>query len=191
MIPWSLYEHSSCTWSGLWDVGGGMWQEKPDVSCSHDIGLGWLVLCNRQSVSSIAQSCPTLCDPMDCSTLGFPVHHQLLELTQIHVHWVGDAVQPSHPLSSPSPPTFNLSQHQGLFTWVSSLHQVAKVLEFHLQHQFFQWIFRTDFLLDGLLLLVVAKQLFLFCLNCMSSLQLKQKLHLLSNVLFPSSPYFN
>ena len=69
--------------------------------------------------SSVAQSCPTLCDPMDCSTPGFPVHHQLLELTQTHVHWVSDAIQPSHPLLSPSPPTFNLSQHQGLFQWVS------------------------------------------------------------------------
>ena len=69
--------------------------------------------------SSVAQLCPTLCDPMDCSTPGFHVHHQLLEPTQTHVHWVGDAIQPSHPLSSPSPPTFNLSQHQGLFQWVS------------------------------------------------------------------------
>ena len=86
------------------------------------------------------------CDPMDCSTPGFPVHHQLPELTQTHVHRVGDAIQPSHPLSSPSPPTFNLSQHQGLFKWVSSSHQVAKVLEFQLQHQSFQWIFRTDFI---------------------------------------------
>ena len=67
---------------------------------------------------------------MDCSTPGLPVHHQLPELTKTHVHWVGDAIQPSHPLSSPSPPTFNLSQHQGLFKWVSSLHQVATVLEF-------------------------------------------------------------
>ena len=95
--------------------------------------------------SSVAQLCPTLCDPMDCSTPGFLVHHQLLEPTQTHVHRVGDAIQPSHPLSSPSP-TFNLSQHQGLFQWVSSLHQVTKVLEFQLQHQSFQWIFRTDFL---------------------------------------------
>ena len=78
---------------------------------------------------------------MDCSTPGFPVHHQLPELTQTHVHRVGDAIQPSHPLSAPSPPTFNLSQHQGLFQWVSSSHQVAKVLEFQLQHQSFQWIF--------------------------------------------------
>ena len=78
--------------------------------------------------SSITQWCPTLCNPMDCSTPGFPVHHQFLELTQIHVHWVGDAIQPS-PLSFPSPPTFNHSEHQGLFQWVSSSHQVPKVLE--------------------------------------------------------------
>ena len=87
--------------------------------------------------SSVAQLFPTPCDPMNCSTLGLPVHHQLPEPTQTHVHWVGDAIQPSHPLSSPSPPAFNLSQHQGLFKWVSSLHRVAKVLEFQLQHQSF------------------------------------------------------
>ena len=85
--------------------------------------------------SSVTQSCPTLCDPMDCSTPGLPVHHQLPESTQTHVHWVGDTIQPSRPLLSPSPPALNLSQHQGLFKWVSSLHQVAKVLEFQLQHQ--------------------------------------------------------
>ena len=80
-----------------------------------------------------------------------PCHHQLPELAQIHVHWVGDAVQPSHPLSFSSPPAFNLSQHQGLFQWVSSSYQVAKVLEFQLQHQSFQWIFRVYFLMiDGL-----------------------------------------
>jgi len=93
----------------------------------------------------IAQSCLTLCNPMDYSTPGFLVHHQLLELAQTQVHQVGDAIQPSHPLSSPSPPAFNLSQHQGLFQGVSSSHQVAKVLEFQLQHQSCQWIFRTDF----------------------------------------------
>ena len=87
-----------------------------------------------QSISSVAQSCPT-----------FPVVHQLPELTQTHVHRVGDTIQPSPPLSSPSPPAFNLSQDQGFFKWVSSSHQVAKVLEFQLQHQSFQWIFRTDF----------------------------------------------
>ena len=80
--------------------------------------------------SSVAQSCPTLRDPMDCSTSGLPVHHQLPEFIQTHVHWVSDDIQPSHPLSSPSPPIFNLSQHQCLFKWVSSSHQVAKLLEF-------------------------------------------------------------
>ena len=100
--------------------------------------------------SSVTQLCATLCNPMDCSTSGFPVHHQLLELAHTHVHWVGDAIQPSHPLSSPSPPAFSLSQHQGLFQGVSSSHQVAKVLELQLQHQSFQWIFRTDFLYDWL-----------------------------------------
>ena len=91
-------------------------------------------------LSSVAQSCPTLCNPMDCSTPGLLVHQQLPELAQTHVHWVGDAIQPSHPLLSPSPPAFNLSQHQGLFQWVRSSHQVAKVLEFQLQHQSFQII---------------------------------------------------
>ena len=112
----------------------------------------WLKDCKFSSVqfSSVAQSCPTLCDPLDCSMPGFPVHHQLLEFTQTHVHWVSDAIQPSHPLSSPSPPTFNLSQHQGLFRWISSLHQMTKVLELQLQHQSFQWIFRIDFLQDWL-----------------------------------------
>ena len=104
----------------------------------------------RIQFSSVAQSCPTLCDPMDCRMPDFPVHHQLLELAQTLVHWVGDAIQPSHPVSSPSPPAFNLFQHQGLFQWVSSLNQVAKVLEFQLQHQSFQWIFKTDLLQDGL-----------------------------------------
>ena len=87
---------------------------------------------------------------MDYSTPGFPVHHQLLELTQTCVHRVGDAIQPSHPLSSPFPPDFNLSWHQGLFQWVNSSHHVAKGLEIQFQHQSFQWIFRTDFLQDGL-----------------------------------------
>ena len=93
--------------------------------------------------SSVTQSCPTLCDPMNRSTPGLPVHHQLPEFNQTHIHWVGDTIQPSHPLSSTSPPAFNLSQHQGLFKWVRSLHQMAKVLEFQLQHQSFQWTLRT------------------------------------------------
>ena len=98
------------------------------------------------SVSSVAQLWLTLCDPMDCSTPGSPVHHQRTEFTQTHLNCVSDAIQPFHPLSFPSPPAFNFAQHQGLFKWVSSSHQVAKVLEFQLQHQSFQWIFRTDFL---------------------------------------------
>ena len=89
--------------------------------------------------SSVTQLCPTLCNLMDCSRPGLPVYHQLREFPQTHVHWVGDAIQSSHPLSSPSSPAFSLSQHQGLFQWVSSSHQVAKVLEFQLQHQSFQW----------------------------------------------------
>ena len=103
-------------------------------------GCSWWLI----QFSSVTQTCPTLCDPVDCSMPGLPVHHQLPEFTQTHVHWAGDAIQTSHPLSSPSPPAFNLSQHQGLFQRVSSLHQVAKVLEFQLQHQSFQWILRTD-----------------------------------------------
>ena len=91
-----------------------------------------------------------LCDPMDCSTPSFPVLHFFLELAQTYVHQVGDATQPSHLLSFPSPPAFNLSQHQGLFQWVSSSHHVAKVLELQLQHQSFQWIFGVDFLYNRL-----------------------------------------
>ena len=96
------------------------------------------------------------------STPGLLVHHQPPEFTQTHVHQVGDAIQPSHPLSSPSPLAFDLSQHQGLFKWVSSSHQVAKLLEFKLQHQSFQWIFRTDF------------QLFYRLLSCFSRVWLLQ-----------------
>ena len=82
--------------------------------------------------SSVAQSCPTLWNPMNLSTPGLPIHHQLPEFTQTHVHRVGDAIQSSHPLSSPSPPALNLSQHQGLFKCASSSYQVAKVLQFQL-----------------------------------------------------------
>ena len=99
---------------------------------------------------SVAKLCLILCHPMNCSTPGLPVHHELPEFTQTHVHWVGDAIQPSHPLLSPYPPAFSLSQHQGFFQWVSSSHQVAKVLELQPQDKSSQWIFRVDFLLDGL-----------------------------------------
>ena len=87
---------------------------------------------------------------MDCGTSGFLALHYLPEFVQTHVHWVDDSIQPSHPPSPPSPPVLNLSQHQGLFQWVSSLHQVTKVLELQLQHQSFQWIFRVDFLYSWL-----------------------------------------
>ena len=101
--------------------------------------------------SSVAQSCPTLCDPMNHSTPGLPVRHHLPEFSQTHIHRVSDAIQPSHPLSSPSPPAPNPSQHQSLFQWVNSLHEVAKVLEFQLQHHSLQEIpglisFRMDWL---------------------------------------------
>ena len=103
-----------------------------------------------QSVSSVTQSCLTLCDPKNRSTPGLPVHHQLPEFTQTQVHRVSDIIQPSHPLSSPFLPAPNPSQHQGLFQWVNSLHEVAKVLEFPLQHQSFQWTPETDLIEDGL-----------------------------------------
>ena len=98
---------------------------------------------------SVAKSCPTLCDRMGCSTPGFPVLHHFTEFAQIHVHWVGDAIKPSHPLSPFSPPALNLSgkgSFQGLFQWVTSSYMVAKVLELQLQHHSFQWVFRVDFL---------------------------------------------
>ena len=109
------------------------------------------------SVSIQLLSRVRLWDPMNHSTPGLPVPHQLPEFTQTHIHWVGDAIQPSHPLSSPSPPALNPSQHQNLVQWVNSSHQVAKVLEFQLQHQSFQ---RTSpglisFRMDSLNLLAV------------------------------------
>ena len=102
----------------------------------------------RVQFSSVTQSCLTLCDPMDFSMPGFPVHHQHPELAQTHIYRVGDAIQPSRPLLSLCL-AFSLSQHQGLFQWVSFSHQVAKVLELQLQHQSFQWIFITDWIFIG------------------------------------------
>ena len=104
-----------------------------------------LVLSSVQ-FSSVAQSCLTLCDPMNRSTSGLPVHHQLPEFTQTDVDWVSDAIQPSHPLSSPSPPAPNPSQPHGHFSWINSSHEVAKLLEFQLQHHSFQRTPRTDLL---------------------------------------------
>ena len=112
-------------------------------------GIYLEIICSLSSVQLLSRVWlfPT---PWTAGMSGCTVHHQLPELAQTHVHQVGDAIQPFHPLSSPSPPAFNLSQHQGLFQWVSSLHQVAKILEFQFQHQSFQWIFRTDLLQNGL-----------------------------------------
>ena len=107
-------------------------------------------LTTKHCCCSVPLSCPALCNPMDCSMPGFSALHHLMELAQTHVHWVGDAIQPSHPLLSSSPPASNLAQHQDPFHWVSSMHEVSKVLEFQLQHQPFKWIFRTDLLYDGL-----------------------------------------
>jgi len=122
-----------------------------DGDCSHQIKrhllLGRKVMTN---FSSVAQSCPTLCDPMNRNTPGLPVHHKLPEFTQTHVHRVSDAIQPSHPLASPSPPALNPSQHQSLFQWVSSSHEVAKVLEFQLQHHSLQRNPRADLLQNRL-----------------------------------------
>ena len=110
------------------------------------------------SCCSVVKSCLTLCDPVNCSMPDSYVLHYLLELAQIHVHWVGYAVLPSHPLPHPSPIPFSLSQHKGLFQWVSPLHQVAKVLELQLQQQSFQWMFRVDsFRIDWLDLFVVQR----------------------------------
>ena len=131
--PWSC--HSSSSRVSFW-VRIAMPASQShchNVSKQLNAMLGSLDLFN-QTNSVHSQLCPTLCDPMGCSTPGLPVHRQLLEFTQIHVHGVSDAIQPSHPLLSPSPPAFNLPQHQGLFKWVNSLHHVAKALEFQLQH---------------------------------------------------------
>ena len=116
------------------------------ISCFPTYDLQGYIKVNSVQFSSVPQSCLTLCDPMDCSTSGLPVYHQFLQLIQTYDHWVGDDIQPSHPLLSPSPPAFNLFQHKGLFQWVSSSHQVAKELEFQLQYQSFQWTPRTDLL---------------------------------------------
>ena len=145
-LPWSL-RGKFLPWE-LWKASWFLWNRAP---LSTTPGLLELTCCcnnGHQSIqfSSVARSCLTLCDPIYHNMPGFPVQHQLPELAQTHVHWVSDAIQPSHPLSSPSPPVLSLAQHQGIFQGVSSLHQVPKVLEFQLPDQLFQWIFRTDLL---------------------------------------------
>ena len=126
---WEIPDHLTCLLRNLY--AGQEATVEPDM---------------EQQFSSVAQSCPNLCDPVNLSTPSFPVHRQPPQFTQTNVHWIGDAIQPSHPLSSPSLPALNLYQGQVLLKWVSSLHLVAKVLEFQLQHQSFQWTPRTDLL---------------------------------------------
>ena len=135
------------------------WLEEPWIHNSSSFwSIDLVIKSNRKNwalafhaqFSSVTQLCLTLCDPTNRSTPGLPVHHQLPEFTQTHDHWVSDAIQSSCPLSSPSLPALNLSQHEAIFKWVSFLHQVAKVLEFQHQHQLFQWTPRTDLLEDGL-----------------------------------------
>ena len=132
----------------LWEMSQHLASQEPFDKHSGILPFGVTVFkrmsLNNNQFSLVTQSCPTLCNPMDRSIPDFPVHHQFLELALTHVHWVGDAIQPSHPLSSRSPPTFNCSQHQGVYQWASSSHQVFRVLKF--QHQSFQWTFRVGFL---------------------------------------------
>ena len=118
------------------------------IWCPESVNREYIVFHQNNTVqfSSVAQLCLTLCYPMNHSTPGLPVHHQHPEFTQTHIHRVGDAIQPSHPLLSPAPLVPNPSPHQGLFQWVSSSHEVAKVLKFQFQHQSFQWTPRTDLL---------------------------------------------
>ena len=139
-----------CIWAQAWECNH-LRRQSSKAMWPEDLRLSQILVGSSDSLSTfqlslVTQSCLTLCDLMDCRTRGFSVNHQLPKLAQTHVHQVGNAIQPSHPLSSPSPPAFSLSQHQGLFQWVSSSHQVAKVLELQLQYQSFQLMFRTDFL---------------------------------------------
>ena len=114
-------------------AGEGKFQSLNNFKVTVYVMLATVPLANEShQIRSVTQSCPTLCHPMNCSMPGLHVHHQLPEFTETHVHWVSDAIQPSHPQSSPSPPAPNPSQHQSLFQWVNSSHEVAKVLEFQL-----------------------------------------------------------
>ena len=106
----------------------------------------WYIHTQEYCCWLVTKSCPTLWNPQDCSMPGFPVLHCLLEFAHTHIHWLGDTIQQSHPLSPPSPPALNLSQHQGHFQRAGSLYQVARALELWLQHQSFQRLFRVDFL---------------------------------------------
>ena len=149
MTTYSSFLAWKIPWNFQWSlVGYSVWgQKESDMTkyiCTYLYVVSFL---SKVNLSQVVQSLSHvwLCHPMSCSIPGFPVH-QLPELAQTYVYWVSDAIQPSHPLLYPSPPAFSLSHYQDLSWWVSSSHLVAKVLEFQLQHQFFQWIFRTDFL---------------------------------------------
>ena len=134
---WKRWEYQT-TCSASWEICVQVKKQQLELDMEQQTGsklernTSRLYIVTLLQFSSVAQSCPTLCDPMNCSTPGLPVHHQLLEFTQTHVYQVSDAIQPSHSLSSSSPPAPNPSQHQSLFQWVSSSHEVAKVLEFQL-----------------------------------------------------------
>ena len=149
---WSIVSFKGCVSSFYLLKGGWAWSTcmrggYTRLGRSQAVFISLMI--GQELCLNVQFSCsvgPGFLQPHGCSMPGFPVHHQLPELAQTHVHWVGDAIQQSHPLSSPSPPAFNLSQHQSLFQWVRSLYQVAKVLEFQFQHQSFQWILRNDFL---------------------------------------------
>ena len=147
--PFSVRDGPSVRWGCSHRKSSKVRMEQKHHLCTKhclDQYLYWYFSCflEDECCCSVTKSCPTLCKPMDCITRGFSVHHHLPELALTHVHRVGDAIQPSHPLPLPFPPALNLSQHQGLFQWVRSSYQMATVLEFQLQHQSFQWIVRID-----------------------------------------------
>ena len=137
-------------WAAVYEVAQSQTRLKQHSSSSCILGPCWLFILNIAVVNccccSVPNLCLTLCDPMDCRTPGFAVLYYLPEFAQIHLHCISDAIWPSHPLLPSSPLAFSLSQNQGLFQWIGSSHQIAKVLELQLQHQSFQWIFRVDFL---------------------------------------------
>ena len=144
---WTEFNRSNCFWLAFSSGGGGCGGDRQVIEMPGGFGFRETVcLCFCTSCHSVAQSylSPWLCNPKDCSLLGLPVLHHLLEFAQTHVHRVSDAIQTSHPRSPPSPPALNLSQHRGLSQWVSSSSEVAKGLELQLQHQSFQWIFRIN-----------------------------------------------
>ena len=147
-MPWRILDPLSRILA--WKIP---WTEKPSRLQSiglqrvgHTLSVPWDYIGYWCYCFSITQSCPTLCDPMDCSMSGLPVPHHLPESAQVHTHCISDAIQPGHPLIPSSLSALNLSQYQGLFQWVVCSHQMTKLLELQLQHQFFQWIFKVDLL---------------------------------------------